>query len=86
MISLEECKTYIGATSLNDTQIERFRDGLYAFAERAMDLQGVRDNVVNKELTCKTVKSKAFSQGPLSTAEFLLTGKRKKDTALRHKS
>lgn len=86
MISIEECKKYLGRTSLTDAQIEKRRDALYAFVERGMDLLSVHDNVVIKELTCKTAKQKAFPQGQLSTAEFLQIDKRKRATGSKRKS
>ncbi|MDD3471950.1 MAG: hypothetical protein PHS86_04125 [Syntrophaceae bacterium] len=37
MISIEECKKYIGFMNLTDEQIEEVRGLLYAFVEQALD-------------------------------------------------
>lgn len=37
MVSIEECKKYIGNLDLNDRQIEAIRGYLYAFVEQSLD-------------------------------------------------
>lgn len=37
MITIEECKKYIGNLNLTDKQIEEVRDLLYAFVEQSLD-------------------------------------------------
>lgn len=37
MLSLEECKEYLGDTSLSDEQIEELRDALYEWVEAIIE-------------------------------------------------
>lgn len=49
MITLEECKKYIGNLNLTDEQIEEVRGLLYAFVEKAMDFAVESGTFVLKE-------------------------------------
>lgn len=52
MISIEECKKYIGETNLSDKEIEKIRELLYAFVERSLDYIVEKGMLLDEENPC----------------------------------
>lgn len=59
MLSIEECKKYIGDLDLTDKQIEEVRDILSAFVEQALDYVTEEGIVCGTEKVCQpTIRTK----------------------------
>lgn len=56
MLSIEECKTYIGDLKLTDKQIEEVRDLLSAFVEQSLDYVTEEGIVCDERKVCQPIK------------------------------
>lgn len=56
MLSIEECKNYIGDLNLTDKQLEEVRDVLSAFVEQALDYVIKEGIVCDAEKVCQPIK------------------------------
>jgi hypothetical protein len=68
MLSVEECKKYIGDQGLSDQQIERIANNLQAFLEQAVDFVFEAGTLANKQ---KNEKSKE-GQNRTAQGNYLL--------------
>lgn len=59
MLTIDECKNYIGDLNLTDEKIEEVRDLLYASVEQALDYVIEQGIVSDEETICQpTAKTK----------------------------
>jgi hypothetical protein len=70
MLSVEDCRKYLGNTSLSDKQVEEFRDAIFALVENMVD------EYISSGVTIEPICKKQSS-----TVESHLSDKKQKVTA-----